>query len=182
MQESAQAALSYVRSMSKSLEIPMDYWDQHDLHLHVPTGAQPKDGPSAGITMAVALASLATGRAVRSDIGMTGEVTLRGKVLPVGGVKEKVLAAHRAGLTTVLLPQRNEIDIEDVPEEVRKEINFVFADSVTEAISVALCEEPTKSVRKRRTASSSKTKKPSTKRTKSRAGRKSTRRSPKRKA
>jgi ATP-dependent Lon protease len=181
MQESAQAALSYVRSMSTSLEIPMDYWNQHDLHLHVPTGAQPKDGPSAGLTMAVALASLATGRAVRSDIGMTGEVTLRGKVLPVGGVKEKVLAAHRAGLTTVLLPHRNEIDLEDVPEEVRKEIKFVFTDSVTEAIKVALCEAPAKIVRKRRTTSTSKSKKPSSKRTSSQADRKGAKRSPKRK-
>jgi ATP-dependent Lon protease len=138
MKESAQAALSHIRAMSDELEIPSEYWDKHDLHLHVPAGSQPKDGPSAGVTMAVALASLATGHYVRSDIGMTGEVTLRGKVLPVGGIKEKVLAAHRACLTTVLLPRRNEADLDDVPEEVRKEINFIFIDTVADAIDEAL--------------------------------------------
>jgi ATP-dependent Lon protease len=138
MQESARAALSYVRSMSESMSISKEFWTKHDIHLHVPAGAQPKDGPSAGVTMAVALASLATGRPVRSDVGMTGEVTLRGKILPIGGVKEKVLAAHRAGLKTVLLPRRNEMDLEDVPDDVRDEIRFVYTDTVDDAIDAAL--------------------------------------------
>lgn len=142
MQESAQAAYSYVRSISEDLGIASDYWQKHDIHLHIPAGAQPKDGPSAGITMAVALASLATGQPVRSDLGMTGEITLRGKVLPIGGVKEKVLAAHRAQLKTVVLPKRNEVDIEDVPEEVRKKIRFVFVDTVADVLQVALEGKP----------------------------------------
>ncbi|MBN2555420.1 MAG: endopeptidase La [Anaerolineales bacterium] len=150
MQESARAALSYVRSISKDLRLPEQYWDEHDLHLHVPAGAQPKDGPSAGVTMAVALASLATGRPVRSDIGMTGELTLRGKVLPIGGVKEKVLAAHRAGLKRVLLPVRNEADLEDVPEEVKADIAFCFINTVKDAIEAAL--EPPKKTSKPKTA------------------------------
>ena len=156
MQESARAALSYVRSISKDLKLPEKYWDEHDLHLHVPAGAQPKDGPSAGVTMAVALASLATGRPVRSDIGMTGEVTLRGKVLPIGGVKEKVLAAHRAGLKRVLLPVRNEADLEDVPEEVKADIAFSFINTVKDAIEAAL--DPPKKTSKPKTT----TKKPGT--------------------
>ena len=138
MQESARAALSYVRGISDEYEVPEEFWDQHDIHLHVPAGAQPKDGPSAGVTMAVALASLASGRPVRSDVSMTGEVTLRGKILPIGGVKEKVLAAHRTGLKTVLLPKRNEIDLDDVPEDVREEIQFVFTDTIQDAIEAAL--------------------------------------------
>ena len=150
MQESAQAALSYVRSVSERYSIDDEYWSEHDIHLHVPAGAQPKDGPSAGVTMAVALTSLATGRPVRAEVAMTGEITLRGKILPIGGVKEKVLAAHRAGLKTVMLPKRNEIDIEDVPEEVRKDIEFVYIDTIDEAIEIAL--KPKKK-RKSRSAS-----------------------------
>ncbi len=138
MQESARAALSYVRGISEDFNVPDDFWDTHDIHLHVPAGAQPKDGPSAGVTMAVALTSLASGRPVRPDVSMTGELTLRGKVLPIGGVKEKVLAAHRIGLKTVLLPTRNQVDLEDVPDEVREEIEFVFTDSVRDAIDAAL--------------------------------------------
>lgn len=138
MKESAQAALSYVRSVSDTLGIEADYWANHDLHLHIPSGAQPKDGPSAGIVIASALASLASGRPVRSDLGMTGEITLRGKVLPIGGVKEKVLAAHRSELKTVVLPKRNQADLEDVPEEVRKKIDFVFVDTVADVLKVAL--------------------------------------------
>lgn len=141
MQESAQAALSYVRAISDKLGVDPEFWKDRDVHLHVPAGAQPKDGPSAGITMAVALASLATRRPVRSAVGMTGEITLRGKVMPIGGVKEKVLAAHRSGLKTVLLPKRNELDLEDVPEEVRKEINFHFVDTVNEVLQLALEDE-----------------------------------------
>jgi ATP-dependent Lon protease len=138
MQESARAALSYVRSVSDDLGLPADYWGKHDLHLHIPAGAQPKDGPSAGVTMAVALASLATGRPVRPDVGMTGEITLRGKVLPIGGVKEKVLAAHRAQLKQVILPRRNEADLDDVPEEVRSEMTFLFADTVADVLKASL--------------------------------------------
>jgi ATP-dependent Lon protease len=156
MKESAQAALSYVKSISEDLKIPTEYWEKNDIHVHVPAGAQPKDGPSAGVTIAVAIASLATDRPIRYDVGMTGEVTLRGKLLPIGGVKEKVLAAHRAGLKTVLLPQRNEMDLEDVPEEVRETTNFVFADDISDAIRVAL--ENSDRTRKRKTKAASKKK------------------------
>ncbi|MGD8758663.1 MAG: endopeptidase La [Anaerolineales bacterium] len=138
MQESARAAFSFVRSISEGLGIAPEFWKKHDIHIHVPAGAQPKDGPSAGITMAVALASLASGRSVCHDVGMTGEVTLRGKVLPVGGVKEKVLAAHRAGLKKVVLPKRNEIDLDDVPADVRKGLKFVYARTVEDVIEAAL--------------------------------------------
>jgi ATP-dependent Lon protease len=176
MQESARAALSYVRSMSDDLSLDEDYWEKHDIHLHVPAGAQPKDGPSAGVTMAVALASLATGIPVRSDVGMTGEVTLRGKILPIGGVKEKVLAAHRAGLKTVLLPPRNEMDLEDVPEEVRKEIKFVFTDTVADAIQAALVDQ--KKPGQRKTSKKSNTKSKSSRST-SKTRRKTTKRTSK---
>ena len=142
MKESAQAALSYVRSVSDSLGVDARFWQEHDIHLHIPAGAQPKDGPSAGVTMAVALASLATGRPVRADVGMTGEITLRGKVLPVGGVKEKVLAAHRAGLKAVILPKRNKMDLDDIPEDVRKEMKFIFADTVQDVLQAALRQKP----------------------------------------
>ena len=138
MQESAQAALSYVRSHSEDLGLASDYYQHHDIHLHVPAGSVPKDGPSAGVTMATALASLFSQKPVRPDVGMTGEITLRGQVLPVGGIKEKVLAAHRAGLTTVVLPRRNEKDLDDVPEEVRKQVKFVLVDRVQEVIAEAL--------------------------------------------
>jgi ATP-dependent Lon protease len=138
MRESAQAALSYVRSVSSQLNIPDDYWKQHDIHLHIPAGSQPKDGPSAGITMASALASLATGRPVRGQLAMTGEITLRGKVLPIGGVKEKVLAAHRAALKRVILPERNRADLEDVPEEVQQAMDFVFVDTMEDVLRAAL--------------------------------------------
>lgn len=176
MQESARAALSYVRSMSDELSLDDDYWEKHDIHLHVPAGAQPKDGPSAGVTMAVALASLATGIPVRSDVGMTGEVTLRGKILPIGGVKEKVLAAHRAGLKTVLLPPRNEMDLEDVPEEVRKEMKFVFTDTVADAIKAALVDQKKPSQRKTGRKSNTKSK---SSRSTSKARRKTTKRTSK---
>ncbi len=138
MKESAQAALSYVRSKASELGIPEDVFDKTDIHLHVPAGAEPKDGPSAGVTMAAALASLLTGRKVRDDVGMTGEITLRGQVLPVGGIKEKVLAAHRAGLKTVILPKQNEKDLEDVPREVRRSLNFILAEQVDEVLEAAL--------------------------------------------
>jgi ATP-dependent Lon protease len=138
MQESAHAALSYVRSKAEELHIPANYFDHHDIHLHIPGGAQPKDGPSAGITIATALVSLITGRAVRSDLAMTGEITLRGKVLPIGGVKEKVLAAHRAGLKMVLLPRRNDRDLQDIPPEVRNDLKIVLVDTVDDVLKLAL--------------------------------------------
>lgn len=141
MQESAYAALSFVRSHTETLLLPADFYDKLDLHLHIPSGAQPKDGPSAGVTMATALVSLISGRLVRPFVGMTGEITLRGQVLPVGGIKEKVLAAHRFGLKTVILPKRNEADLDDLPVEVKQDIQFIFADTVEDVLSAAL--EPT---------------------------------------
>ena len=140
MKESAQAARSYVRSRADELNIPHEIFQKSDIHVHVPAGAVPKDGPSAGVTIVTALVSLLTGRCVRDDVAMTGEITLRGQVLPVGGIKEKVLAAHRAGLKTVILPQRNEPDLEDVPEEVRQELDFVLVDCIEQVIEAALCE------------------------------------------
>jgi ATP-dependent Lon protease len=138
MKESAQAALTYVRSKSKELGIEEDFFQKTDIHIHVPAGAIPKDGPSAGVTMFVALTSLLTNRPVRSDVAMTGEITLRGLVLPVGGIKEKVLAATRAGIKTVILPKKNEKDLEEIPERIRKEMNFVFIQRMDEAIQLAL--------------------------------------------
>ncbi|GIV84701.1 MAG: Lon protease [Candidatus Roseilinea sp.] len=138
MKESAQAALSYVRSHAGDLKIDPKIFDKSDIHIHVPAGAQPKDGPSAGVTIATALASLFTGRKVRHDVAMTGEITLRGSVLPVGGIKEKVLAAHRAGLKTIILPKRNEPDLEDLPPEVRDALQFVLVDRVEQALAAAL--------------------------------------------
>lgn len=139
MKESAFAARSYVRANAKELRIPPDIFRKSDIHLHVPAGAIPKDGPSAGVTIATALVSLLTGRCVSEDVGMTGEITLRGQVLPVGGIKEKVLAAHRAGLSTVILPKRNEKDLEDVPEEIRLDLDFVLVDRVDQVFEAALC-------------------------------------------
>ena len=138
MQESAHAALSYVRSKASNLGLDSDFFDKSDIHLHIPAGAAPKDGPSAGVAIATALVSLVSGRPVRREVGMTGEITLRGQVLPVGGVKEKVLAAHRSGLKSVVLPSYNEADLEDIPEEVRKEIQFVFAETVDDVLKAAL--------------------------------------------
>ena len=138
MRESAQIAHSYVRSKAQALGVNADIFEQTDVHIHVPAGAVPKDGPSAGITMVTAMSSLFSGRPVRSDVGMTGEVTLRGRVLPIGGVKMKVLAAHRAGLTTVILPKRNERDLEDLPDDVRQAMTFVPVDRIDEALAVAL--------------------------------------------
>ena len=138
MQESAKAALSYVRSRAGKLGIEADFFENTDIHLHVPAGGQPKDGPSAGVTMATALVSLLTGKPIKSDVGMTGEITLRGQVLPVGGIKEKMLAAHRAGLKTIILPHRNQADLEDLPEDVRKKLNFHFVKTVDQVLQIAL--------------------------------------------
>jgi ATP-dependent Lon protease len=138
MQESAKIAYNYVRSKSNQLGIDPDMFKKTDMHLHVPAGAIPKDGPSAGITMVMAMASLFTGRPVRGDIGMTGEVTLRGRVLPVGGIKQKVLAAHRAGLKTVLLPKRNERDLDELPDDVREATKMILIERIDEALKVAL--------------------------------------------
>lgn len=138
MQESAQIALSYVRAHASDLELPSGALDRQRLHIHVPAGAVPKDGPSAGVTMTTAVVSLLTGRSVRPELGMTGEITLQGKVLPIGGVKQKVLAAHRAGLTEVILPSRNEGDLEDVPESVREEMTFHLASDIGQVLEHAL--------------------------------------------
>jgi len=142
MKESAQAALSYLRSKADSLGIPSNFLEKTDIHIHFPAGAIPKDGPSAGVTILTALVSLLTGVRVRSDVAMTGEVTLRGLVLPVGGIKEKVLAAHRAGIKRVIIPARNEKDLLDVPEQARKELGFVFAGHMDEVLAAALEDNP----------------------------------------
>ena len=145
MRESAQIAHSYVRSKAKELGIDPASFDKTDVHLHVPAGAVPKDGPSAGVAMVMAMASLFSNQPVRGDVGMTGEVTLRGRVLPVGGIKMKVLAAHRAGLSTVILPKRNEKDLEDLPDEVRNTLLFVPVEHIDEAVAVALPSAQTSS-------------------------------------
>jgi ATP-dependent Lon protease len=142
MQESARAALSYVRSKSEHLGIKPDFFDTEDIHLHVPAGAQPKDGPSAGVTMATALVSLLTNRPVKADVAMTGEITLRGQVLPVGGIKEKVLAAHRAGIKKVILPKRNRMDLDDLPKEVKKSMKFGFSETIDDVLAQALEKKP----------------------------------------
>ena len=138
MKESAQAALSLVKARSQRLGLAAEIWDKSDIHVHVPAGATPKDGPSAGVAMFVALASLMTGKAVRSDVAMTGEISLRGLVLPIGGVKEKVLAALRAGIQTVLLPARNRRDFEEIPAEAREKLKFVWLEEVDEALANTL--------------------------------------------
>jgi ATP-dependent Lon protease len=138
MRESAQAAVSYVWSNAEALDIDPKLFESKTIHVHVPAGAIPKDGPSAGVTMMTAIASLATRRPVRSEVAMTGEITLRGKVLPVGGIKEKILAAHRAGIRWVILPKRNERDTEDVPEELRRELRLTFVEDAEEVLRHAL--------------------------------------------
>jgi ATP-dependent Lon protease len=149
MQESAQAALSFVRSHAEDIGLDSGFFKDTDIHLHVPAGAQPKDGPSAGVTMVTALVSLISGKPIKADVGMTGEITLRGQVMPVGGIKEKVLAAHRAGLKMIVLPKRNEADLEELPKEVLDDIDFKFVETMDEVLKIAL-DEP-KSKRKTRT-------------------------------
>jgi ATP-dependent Lon protease len=147
MRESAQAALSYVRSSAPELlpELPAGWFSDHDIHIHVPAGAIPKDGPSAGVTMVTALMSLLSGRAARSDVAMTGEVTLTGQVLPIGGLKEKSLAAQRSGIKTVIAPALNEPDIEEIPEHLRKQLRFVFVSDVSAVLETALASRRSRS-------------------------------------
>jgi ATP-dependent Lon protease len=147
MQESARAALSYVRSHADEIGLHRDFFDKTDIHMHIPAGAQPKDGPSAGVTMTTALVSLLSGRPVKKGVGMTGEVTLRGQVLPVGGIKEKMIAAHRAGLKTIIIPKRNEPDLEELPAEVRKSLSFVLAGTVNDVLQASL-EKPARTGKK----------------------------------
>jgi ATP-dependent Lon protease len=142
MKESAQIALSSIRALAPKLGIDEELFEDKAFHLHVPAGAIPKDGPSAGITMATALASLLTGRPVKHTVGMTGEITLQGRVLPIGGLKQKVLAAHAAGLTDIVIPERNRADLEDIPENVREEIAFHPVMSIDEVLGLALEEAP----------------------------------------
>lgn len=141
MRESAQAAFSYIRSRTKELQIDSDFHEKYDVHIHVPEGATPKDGPSAGITMATALVSALTGRAVKKEVAMTGEITLRGRVLPIGGLKEKSLSAHRAGITTIIIPSENKKDIEDIPDSVRKDLTYISVQHLDEVLKHALVEE-----------------------------------------
>jgi ATP-dependent Lon protease len=143
MQESAQAAMSYVRSRAQMFGIPKDFYRRLDLHIHVPEGAIPKDGPSAGITMATSLVSALTQIPVRCDVAMTGEITLRGKVLPIGGVKEKLLAAHRAGIKTIILPKDNQKDLADIPANIKDEFTVHLVESMDEVLKVALTHQPT---------------------------------------
>ncbi len=139
MKESATAALSYVRSNAIALGLPANVFEGQNVHIHVPAGAIPKDGPSAGVTMVTVLVSLASGRKVRSDVAMTGEITLRGKVMPIGGIKEKVLAAYRSGIRTIIMPRKNEMDLmEDLPKELREQMTFVFATEIRQVLDAAL--------------------------------------------
>ena len=138
MQESAQAAMSYIRSRSHSFSLPKDFYRHLDIHMHVPEGAIPKDGPSAGITICTSIVSALTRIPVRCDIAMTGEITLRGKVLPIGGVKEKLLAAHRLGLRTIILPKDNEKDLADIPPEIQSQMSIHFVESMDEVLQIAL--------------------------------------------
>jgi ATP-dependent Lon protease len=141
MKESARTAVSYVRSVSEKYHIASDYFEKNDIHIHIPEGAVPKDGPSAGITMATAILSAATGIPVRADTAMTGEITLRGRVLPIGGLKEKLLAAKQAGITTVLVPEENRVDVEEIQDEIKEGLNLVFVSRMKEVLQEALVSE-----------------------------------------
>jgi ATP-dependent Lon protease len=138
MKESARAALSYIEAHAEEFGIQQDAFENRTIHIHVPSGAIPKDGPSAGVTMVTALVSLLTGKAARRSVAMTGEITLTGRVLAIGGLKEKVLAAHRAGVCTVIAPERNRDDLEDIPENVRNDLQFIFVSEAAEALAAAL--------------------------------------------
>ena len=141
MQESAKAGVSYIRQVADKLGIDKEFYKNYDLHLHIPEGATPKDGPSAGVTMCTAMISTLTGIPVRKDIAMTGEITLRGNVLPVGGIREKVMAAHRAGIRKVLIPRDNEPDIQERPEAVRNDMEFVLLDTVNDALDQVMVKK-----------------------------------------
>jgi ATP-dependent Lon protease len=149
MQESAQAALSYTRSQAKILGLSDDIFENTDIHIHVPEGAVPKDGPSAGVALATALISAFTGRAVRRDVGMTGEITLRGRVLPVGGIREKALAARRAGITTFIMPSKNVNDLHEIPKKLKQGLKFVHVERMNEVLEASLL--PLVATKKRRT-------------------------------
>jgi ATP-dependent Lon protease len=138
MQESANAALSYVRSRAKQLGLTREFYSKVDLHIHVPEGSTPKDGPSAGITIATAITSALTRVPVRSNVAMTGEITLQGRILPIGGLKEKLIAAHRGGIDTVLIPKENEKDVRDIPAAIRRAVNIVLVDHMDEVLVAAL--------------------------------------------
>jgi ATP-dependent Lon protease len=138
MRESAQAALSYIRSNASVFNLPEDFFENHDLHIHVPAGAIPKDGPSAGATIAMALISLLMGRPARRDVAVSGELTLGGRILPVGGTREKILAASRSGVKEVILPKKNKVDIDNLPENMKKDLKFFFAESIEEMVDRVL--------------------------------------------
>jgi ATP-dependent Lon protease len=142
MRESARAGLSWIRAHAEDLGLTKETFENHTLHIHVPAGAIPKDGPSAGITMATAMVSAFTGIPVRKDVAMTGEITLRGRVLPIGGLKSKILAAHLSGAAMVILPRKNEKDLRDVPEEIRKQIKLVLVDTMDQVLEAALRRRP----------------------------------------
>ncbi|MFQ5485290.1 MAG: S16 family serine protease, partial [Desulfobacterales bacterium] len=142
MKESATAALSFIRANAAMLRIDEDFFEKKDIHIHIPAGAIPKDGPSAGVTMLTALVSLLTDRTIQKDLSMTGEITLRGQVLPVGGVKEKVLAAHRAGIKTIILPKGNKKDVEDIPKKIQRDIHFHFTDKMMDVLKIAIKNNP----------------------------------------
>src|SRR4029079_14394908 len=143
MKESAQAALSYGRTNAERFGIAKDFLEKSDIHIHIPAGGMPKDGPSAGVTMFTALVSMLTGVRVRHDVAMTGEITLRGRVLPIGGLKEKVLAAHRAGIKRVLIPERNRADLEEVPAEIKNDLEFIACTKMDHVLEAALAEQLT---------------------------------------
>ncbi len=141
MKESAQAGISYIRSVSETYKIPKEFFRKNDIHIHIPEGAVPKDGPSAGVTMAVAMLSAITGTPVRADIAMTGEITLRGRVLPIGGLKEKLLAAKNAGIRTVCVPKKNEKDVAEISAEIKKGLEILFAEQIEEVLAAAFVRQ-----------------------------------------
>jgi len=156
MKESAQAAVSYARAHAKKLGIEEDFYQKLDIHIHVPAGAIPKDGPSAGITMATALISALTKRAVNRDVAMTGEITLRGRVLPIGGLKDKSLAAFRAGIKTIIVPDRNQKDLEEIPKPLRRKLHWVIAKNMSEVLKTALLHPQNTAYRERRSVKKAK--------------------------
>ena len=141
MKESAQAGISYIRSVSEQYHIPEEYFRKHDIHIHIPEGAVPKDGPSAGVTMVTAMLSAITQIPARADIAMTGEITLRGRVLPIGGLKEKLLAAKKAGMKIVFVPEKNRADVEEISKEIKKGLDIRYAETMADILPVALTEE-----------------------------------------